>query len=197
MPEVQDRIEKLGNSILSDAQKKAEEIISKAQQQADELTEQAREQYRRSEENEVALDRQKTHTLYAKELSKSDFAAHKSVLAHRCGLVDSLFEDIKNKLEEFAKSDKYSGFITALAEKADKEQAFSKDCVINVGRNDKRLADDIAQKYGIGVAVDRNIELGGLSVYYPSENIYIDYTLDLALEQERKAFVAGHGELSL
>lgn len=33
MPEVQDRIEKLGNSILSDAQKKAEEIISKAQQQ--------------------------------------------------------------------------------------------------------------------------------------------------------------------
>ena len=37
MPEVQDRIEKLGNSILSDAQKKAEEIISKAQQQADEL----------------------------------------------------------------------------------------------------------------------------------------------------------------
>ena len=47
MPEVQDRIEKLGNSILSDAQKKAEEIISKAQQQADELTEQAREQYRR------------------------------------------------------------------------------------------------------------------------------------------------------
>ena len=42
MPEVQDRIEKLGNSILSDAQKKAEEIISKAQQQADELTEQAR-----------------------------------------------------------------------------------------------------------------------------------------------------------
>ena len=136
MPEVQDRIEKLGNSILSDAQKKAEEIISKAQQQADELTEQAREQYRRSEENEVALDRQKTHTLYAKELSKSDFAAHKSVLAHRCGLVDSLFEDIKNKLEEFAKSDKYSGFMTALAEKADKEQAFSKDCVINVGRND-------------------------------------------------------------
>ena len=156
-----------------------------------------RDRYRRSEENEVALDRQKTHTLYAKELSKSDFAAHKSVLAHRCGLVDSLFEDIKNKLEEFAKSDKYSGFMTALAEKADKEQAFSKDCVINVGRNDKQLADDIAQKYGIGVAVDRNIELGGLSVYYPSENIYIDYTLDLALEQERKAFVAGHGELSL
>ena len=69
--------------------------------------------------------------------------------------------------------------------------------VINVGRNDKQLADDIAQKYGIGVAVDRNIELGGLSVYYPSENIYIDYTLDLALEQERKAFVSGHGELSL
>ena len=70
MPEVQDRIEKLGNSILSDAQNKAEEIISKAQQQADELTEQAREQYRRREENEVALDRQKTHTIYAKELSK-------------------------------------------------------------------------------------------------------------------------------
>ena len=28
MPEVQDRIEKLGNSILSDAQQKADEIIS-------------------------------------------------------------------------------------------------------------------------------------------------------------------------
>ena len=69
MPEVQDRIEKLGNSILSDAQKKAEEIISKAQQQADELTEQAREQYIRSEENVVSLVSHITHTIYAKELS--------------------------------------------------------------------------------------------------------------------------------
>ena len=58
MPEVKDRIEKLGNSILNDAQKKADEIISKAQQQADELLEQAREQYRRSEESEIAEDRQ-------------------------------------------------------------------------------------------------------------------------------------------
>lgn len=197
MPEVQDRIEKLGNSILSDAQKKAEEIISKAQQQADELSEQAREQYRRSEETEVALDRQKTHTLYAKEVSKSDFAAHKSVLAHRCELVDSLFDNIKSKLESFVKSGEYSNYMNCLAEKANNEKAFNKDCVINVGRNDKNLAEDIAGKYGIGVAVDRNIELGGMSVYYPSENIYLDYTLDLALEQQRNAFVASHGELSL
>ena len=197
MPEVQDRIEKLGNSILSDARQKAEEIISKAQQQADELTEQARDQYRRSEENEIALDRQKTHTLYAKEVSKSDFAAHKSVLAHRCELVDSLFGDIRKKLENFVKSDEYNDYMIALAKKANEEQAFSKDCVINVSREDKQLAKDIADEYGVGVAVDRNIELGGISVYYPSENIYIDYTLDLALEQQRKAFVAGHSELSL
>ncbi len=197
MPEVQDRIEKLGNSILSDARRKAEEIISKAQQQADELTEQAREQYRRSEESEIALDRQKTHTLYAKELSKSDFAAHKSVLAHRCELVDSLFDDIRKRLEGFVKSDGYAEFMRTLAKKANDEQAFSKDCVINVSKDDKQLAKDIADKYGVGVAVDRNIELGGISVYYPSQNIYIDYTLDLALEQQRKAFVAGHSELSL
>ncbi len=197
MPEVQDRIEKLGNSILSDAGRKAEEIISKAQQQADELTEQAREQYRRSEESEIALDRQKTHTLYAKELSKSDFAAHKSVLAHRCELVDSLFDDIRKRLESFVKSGEYAEFMNALAKKANDEQAFSKDCVINVSKDDKQLAKDIADKYGVGVAVDRNIELGGISVYYPSQNIYIDYTLDLALEQQRNAFVAGHGELSL
>ena len=197
MPEVQDRIEKLGNSILSDAQKKAEEIISKAQQQADELTEQAREQYRRSEDSEIALDRQKTHTLYAKELSKSDFAAHKSVLAHRCELVDSLFDDIRKRLEGFVKSSEYAEFMNALAKKANDEKAFSKDCVINVSRDDRQLAMDIADKYGVAVAVDRNIELGGITVYYPSENIYIDYTLDLALEQQRKAFVAGHSELSL
>ena len=184
MPEVQDRIEKLGNSILSDARRKAEEIISKAQQQADELTEQAREQYRRSEDSEIALDRQKT-------------AAHKSVLAHRCELVDSLFDDIRKRLESFVKSSEYAEFMNALAKKANNEQAFSKDCVINVSRDDKQLAMDIADKYGVGVSVDRNIELGGITVYYPSENIYIDYTLDLALEQQRKAFVAGHSELSL
>ena len=97
MPEVKDKIEKLGNSILNDAQKKADEIISKAQQQADELLQQAREQYRRSEESQIADDRQKTHSKYAKELSKSDFASHKSVLSHRCELVESLFENIKKK----------------------------------------------------------------------------------------------------
>ena len=87
--------------------------------------------------------------------------------------------------------------MNALAKKANNEQTFSKDCIINVSRDDKQLAMDIADKYGVGVSVDRNIELGGITVYYPSENIYIDYTLDLALEQQRKAFVAGHSELSL
>ena len=54
MPEVQDRIEKLGNSILSDAQKKAEEIISKAQQQADELS--------KRESNTDAVKKTRSHS---------------------------------------------------------------------------------------------------------------------------------------
>ena len=74
---------------------------------------------------------------------------------------------------------------------------FGKDCVINVSRIDKLLAENIANEYGISAAVDRNIEIGGLSVYYPSENVYLDYTLDLALEQQRNAFIASHSELSL
>ena len=197
MPKVKDRIEKLGNSILNDAQKKADEIISKAQQQADELLEQAREQYRRSEESEIAEDRQKTHSKYAKELSKSDFASHKSVLSHRCELVESLFENIRKKLESFVNSDEYEAFVRKLTEKANKEMPFGKDCVINVSRIDKLLAENIANEYGISAAVDRNIEIGGLSVYYPSENVYLDYTLDLALEQQRNAFIASHSELSL
>ena len=197
MPELKDRIEKLGNSILTVAENKADEIISKAQQQADELLVQAREQYRRSEESEIAEDRQKSHTRYAKELSKSDFAAHKSVLNHRRELVESLFENIRKKLEGFVNSSEYGIFVRRLAEKADKEMPLGKDCVIYMGRNDKQLAENIAEEFGISFAVDRNIDIGGLSVYYPSENVYLDYTLDLALEQQRNAFVAGHSELSL
>ena len=56
MPEVQDRIEKLGNSILSDASSKAEEIISLVLLLVVVLFFQAREQYRRSEDSEIALD---------------------------------------------------------------------------------------------------------------------------------------------
>ncbi len=41
----------------------------------------------------------------------------------------------------------------------------------------------------ISVQADKNIKLGGVSVFYPSDSVYIDKTYDNSFQQQKAEFV--------
>ena len=67
------------------------------------------------------------------------------------------------------------------------ERPFEDDCVIYVKESDKEEAGKLYPK--LSVRADRNITLGGASVFYPSDSIYIDKTYDNSFERQKAEFV--------
>lgn len=189
MPQADERIERLGKTIIQDAKESAEKIISDAQQQAEKIIKDAYEQYKRDETEQLEEERHKSCTLYAKEISSRDFAAQKSILAHRNELVNGLFETVAERLLEFGTTDSYGDFLLSLIKKADSQIKIGGGCIICISPKDRAYADELKAAFSTDVKTDKNIVFGGVLVYYPDKKIYIDYTLDTALEQQKKEFV--------
>ena len=196
MLEADERVGRLAETILDDARATAGQITADAEKKAAELLNQARELYRRDEQQQIEADRQKSHTRYAKEISTRVFSSHKQVLAHRNELVNGLFEKVRGRIEKYTKTAEYGELLIKLVEKADREIKIVGGCVVFVNKNDMKYAEEIKNHCPAEVKSDASIALGGVSVYYPDNNIYVDYTLDSALEKQRRDFV-NHNELSL
>ncbi len=189
----QERIEELGKNMLDEARSRADEIIKSAQVKAEEIVQKAKEKYKHDEEVEVAQDRHDTDATYSKEISKKDFTIHKTVLAHRNDKVNELFSRVYEKILEFTAANEYVLYLKKLLDRANNEINFYSGCIVYYSKKDEELIKSLVQLESV---CDKNIRLGGISVYYPQENLYLDYTLDSAYEKQRKEFV-NHSELSL
>lgn len=196
MLEEQKRAERLGRVILDDAKRIAEKLIENARIESEEIVEKAQEKYKNDEEEDILKDKHDTGVIYARELSRRDFEARKEILAFRNQKVNELFEKISSRISEYTVTEAYSKKLSALIDKAEKEIPLYDECVIYHSAKDKdritRLTADITAK----TAIDKAVILGGILVYYPRENIYLDYTFDTLLEAQRKSF-ANNSELSL
>ena len=188
-----ERIEALGEDIIANAESQAAEIINNAEIQAQELIINAREKYQRDEESQVAHDKHETDVTYSKAISQKDFLAQKTVLAHRNQKVNELFECAYKKLEEYSFTNEYVIHLKKLLERANSRIRFYSGCIVYCAQKDEEVVSSIS---AMNTVCDTNIRLGGITVYYPQERLYIDLTFDSALEKQRKDFTS-HAELSL
>ena len=196
MLEEQKRAQRLGVIIVEDAKHIASEIIENAKKESEEIIKRAQEKYRHDEEEDILQDKHDTSIIYAKELSHRDFEARKQVLSYRNQKVNELFEKVSVRIGEYTDSEKYTEKLKALIEKANAQMPLYEGCVINHSAKDEAKAKQAVNGYTAATAVDKTILLGGISVYYPKENIYLDFTFDSALDIECRNF-ANHSELSL
>ncbi len=196
MLEEQKRAQRLGVIIVEDAKQIASEVIENAKRESEEIIKKAQEKYRHDEEEDILQDKHDTSIIYAKELSHRDFEARKQVLSYRNQKVNELFTKVSVRIGEYTDSEKYTETLKALIGKANAQIPLYEGCVINHSAKDDAKVKKAVSGYIAATAVDKTILLGGISVYYPKENIYIDLTFDSALDAERKNF-ANHSELSL
>lgn len=196
MLEEQKRAERLGRIIIEDAKRIAEEIIENARKESEEIVEKAQKKYKHDEEEDILQDKHDTGIIYAKELSHRDFEAKKDVLAFRNQKVKELFDKICSRISEYTDTEDYTKKLGTLIEKAEKETPLYEECVIYHSAKDKDKIVQLTADIKVQTAVDKAVTLGGILVYYPKENIYLDYTFDMLLEAQRRNF-ANHSELSL
>ena len=171
MLEEQKRAQRLGVIIVEDAKQIASEIIENAKKESEEIIQKAQEKYKHDEEVDILQDKHDTSIIYAKEISRRDYEARKQVLSYRNQKVNELFARISVRIGEYTESEKYIEKLKALIEKANAQMPLYEGCVINHCAKDEAKVKKAVNGYIVATAVDKTIQLGGISVYYPKENI--------------------------
>jgi V/A-type H+-transporting ATPase subunit E len=174
--DVNTRVDKQIDEIMAISAEKSAEVIAEAEEKA--LSE-AFEKLQTASKNAL-LD-------YKKAVTENKSENYHKVLKHREDLIDKVFEDVENKLIDFAKSDKYQSYLTTQL----KNLKYKDGARVFLRTQDLPLADKLKTSTDFkDFEIDETIKLGGLSVCYGStlEN----HSLDQALIDARKAFCANY-----
>jgi vacuolar-type H+-ATPase subunit E/Vma4 len=174
--DVNTRVDKQIDEIMSISAEKSAELIADAEEKA--LNE-AFEKLQTASKNAL-LD-------YKKAVTENKSENYHKVLKHREDLIDKVFEDVEKKLVEFTKSDKYQTYLTTQL----KNLKYKDGARVFLRTQDLPLADKLKTSTDFkDFETDETIKLGGLSVCYGStlEN----HSLDQALIDARKAFCANY-----
>lgn len=131
----------------------------------------------------VRAEKNAAEARFKKELSRCEFEAGKAVRAHRKELIDGFFEELRGELSEFAKSEKYEGYLKRSISKAEAE--LGAECVILAAAKDVSALKKLTKHE---VREDKSIMLGGICAVDESRGLFADHTLDSALANEREAF---------
>ncbi len=131
----------------------------------------------------IHADRNAAEAKFKKEMSRCDFETARAVRVHRKELIDGFFEEIRSELSEFAKSDKYDGYLWNSLKKA--EEVFGKDCVILASTRDVPRVEALTKNE---VRADNSIKLGGICAMDEKKGLFVDLSMDNALEDEMEQF---------
>lgn len=132
---------------------------------------------------QVRAERSVQEMKFKKEISRCEFETTKAVRAHRKEIIDRFFEEIRSDLVEFAKSDKYEGYLKRSLEKAESE--LGGKFIVFAAASD---VEKVKKLTSHEVRADLTITLGGISALDEEKGLFADYTLDSAMNNEREAF---------
>ena len=134
------------------------------------------------------------NTSIARELSKAENASRKSTFAKRQEIEDKVFERAKEKLLEYAGTDKY---IQKLLEstKTVSEKLTADDVTLYVCERDLKLKNKIISAFGrkCDVQASNEIQIGGIMGISRKVGLLADETLDTKLQNQREWFCENSG----
>lgn len=187
--------EKLGkfkNAVFSIAQKEVDKIVSEANKESEEYLNRVRS------ENETFVSNGKSEidkdekAAAVKEVSSYNVEAKRGLLRHREEITDKVFEQVRQRLREFVKTDDYVNLMVEKAKKCAEENHGLKGRIL-IGRADSRLIEKLSAAGSYNVEVSDNIESGGIMIIFDDINAAYDYTVTSALEAQRQTFIARAG----
>lgn len=131
----------------------------------------------------IHAEQNAAETRFKKEMSRCDFETARAVRVHRKELIDRFFGEIRDDLTEFTRSAQYDGYLWNSLKKA--EEAFGKDCVILAAVKDVSRVEGLTK---LEVRADNAIRIGGICAMDEKKGLFVDFSMDKALEDEMEKF---------
>lgn len=123
------------------------------------------------------------------DLAKKELELRNDLFHERQSLADKVFEQAKEQLLAYTKTDEYTAFLTRSINEI-KEKCGTARCVISIAPFDEEKRDLIESVLpDAQITVDPHILIGGIRANCPALGILMDDTLDARLEAQREWFI--------
>ncbi|NLZ46381.1 MAG: hypothetical protein GX896_06775 [Clostridiales bacterium] len=184
-----EKLRRFSNAVYSVADKEAAEIIASATNTHNNEIQSANDSSLGDAYFAIKEDVKNIQQKYIKIVATQELKSKKVILNHREKLASKVFENVKSMLNDFKNSDDYSVFLSKHLENIVLENP-KKTGVVYLSPSDIKYSDALSKIAGDSYTFQekKSIKLGGLSVYYPEENILCDNTIDSAFEEQIDKF---------
>ncbi len=182
-----EKLERFIHAVDAEVDKEVNRIIGEGEASREEILKDAKEESLNIAYQTLQDSIKKIYAKYVKIVAKAELDAKRDVLTKRGELIDLVFENVKNLIKEFTQTPQYAKFLAKLA----KEQNIVPGAQICLRPQDMKYVGEIQEALGIQVEFkeDSSIKLGGICIFYPEKSFLLDKTIDLALANQKEAFI--------
>ena len=181
-----DKVAQFEEKINAAADAEIEALLSEAKARAEKAISGADEEYLEKSYHVVSGETKNIKRRLDRMVSQKSFEASREIFAHRNKLVEDFFEGIEKRVLDYVKTDAYRQNLADILKEVNAQHVFTSTSRAYVRAED---VDTVKKLYPtLQVEADKKIKLGGVTVYYPEEKIYIDRTFDNTFREQRTAF---------
>ncbi len=187
-----EKLEKFKRSVFDDVSARADELINETEAECGERIRQAKlEAEELTESKRAQIDRE-YQGLAVRSVSADRLESKRKILLKRESIIDKVFNNVREELEKFMKTADYEKLLIKRVEECAAQYPDKKGEVL-IAPKDKSLAPKLTAGGKFTVKESGSIEIGGVTVVYPEDNLAVDGTFDLKFTQQRQSFVSRSG----
>ncbi|MBR1422569.1 MAG: V-type ATP synthase subunit E [Ruminococcus sp.] len=187
-----EKLERFRQAVFDEADRKARDITEAAELEYKNRLDEAQNNAAQSEQDAKKEADRAMQDRQLREVSAQRIGSQRNVLIHREELIERVFSNVRQKLADLRKTDKYKAYLKQKATLAWGEYPEFKGTAY-LAPEDMKYADVFD---GFEVKERDGIELGGVLIVYDEQGIALDNTFDSAFEEQRALF-SNRSELAL
>ena len=184
---IEEKITHIQNVVMAEARGEGNEIIRQHKEALEGLFETHKEevirQYKMRIKAETTAGRRKLNMAASKR--QVTLRRERNKVQHV--LKDQLFEEVKELLKEYMKTEEYREYLISHIQKAVRF-AGGQSLIIYLNPTDMDKKDDLEDYTGMTITISREDFMGGMRAVLPEKNILMDYSFKGALEKEYEEF---------
>jgi V/A-type H+-transporting ATPase subunit E len=188
-----DRIKKIQDKIIGEAEEKAKAIIRDAEKSKKDTLEEKRKEGEREAEKILRTGMEETDSLKRQKIAEARLKAKQMIIASREELINETMEKCKEKLAAMTSSKEYIEILQRLVEQGgmglgggDLEIVLGgkvTKTAIDLGSIAKQIEEKTGKKTTINIAQEKSRSIGGVIVRKSDGSIIVDNTFEARIER--------------
>lgn len=177
-------------------QAKSEEqaILNEVKALEDEAYESMKAEAKRDADLKLKQEEEEMSSNASAEISESHIERTKKLIEKRDEYVKNIFDQARDELKAFVKSDEYLPFVEAKIQRV-AENFKDSQSIMYVSHDDFKNKDAFVKAFGTDIEVQASddIQIGGFILENKASSLVVDETLDFALNNQREWFNKNSG----